>query len=69
VGRRQRYTVEGLAGHLARAVLTVDGYLDAVDPSPGVDEVERGEDDRSELTNVAGYLVAGSATRTRCTAT
>ncbi len=41
------YTVSGLAGHLARAVLTVDWYLDVAEPTR-----ER------ELTTAAGYLVA-----------
>lgn len=39
------YTVEGLAGHLARGVLTVEAYLDQ--PSLGSD---------AELTDAAGYL-------------
>lgn len=39
------YTVAGLAGHLARAVLTLDRYLDG--PAPDV-----------EPTDAAGYVVA-----------
>jgi hypothetical protein len=38
------YTVGGLAGHLARAVLTLDGYLD--EPAPAV-----------EPTDAAGYYL------------
>lgn len=41
----QGYTVGGLAGHLARAVLTVDRYLDGSDP-PG------------QPTSAAGYFAA-----------
>ncbi len=40
------YTISGLAGHLARAVLTVERYLSA--PEPPADR---------EATNAAGYLV------------
>lgn len=39
------YTVAGLAGHLARAVLTVERYLDA--PAPAAD---------SDYTDAAGYF-------------
>lgn len=41
------YTVAGLAGHLGRAVLTVEAYLDR--PAPPAD---------AHLTDAAGYLTA-----------
>jgi hypothetical protein len=41
------YTVAGLAGHLARGVLTVERYLDA--PAPP---------DATEATDAAGYITA-----------
>ncbi len=41
----QGYTVGGLAGHLARAVLTADRYLDSSTPGP-------------VTTDAAGYFVA-----------
>lgn len=41
------YTVAGLAGHLARGVLTVEQYLDA--PAPAVS---------AEATDAAGYIIA-----------
>jgi hypothetical protein len=44
------YAVAGLAGHLARAVLTVETYLDRA--PDGV------EDDAGALTDASGYLVA-----------
>jgi hypothetical protein len=44
------YAVAGLAGHLARAVLTVETYLDRA--PDGV------EDDASALTDASGYLAA-----------
>lgn len=40
------YTVAGLAGHLARGVLTVEKYIDAY------------ADDASEATDAAGYMIA-----------
>jgi uncharacterized protein (TIGR03083 family) len=43
------YRVSGLAGHLARAVLTLDGYLDVSPPTVGRDTV---------TTDAAGYIVA-----------
>lgn len=54
VGRRwqdasalEGYTVAGLAGHLSRAVLTVEPYLDAA-----------GRAEPDELADAAGYFVA-----------
>jgi hypothetical protein len=41
------YTVAGLAGHLARGVLTVEQYVDAPAPPPNV-----------EATDAAGYMTA-----------
>jgi hypothetical protein len=41
------YTVAGLAGHLARGVLTVEQYIDAAAPSDAV-----------EVTDAAGYIIA-----------
>ncbi|MCU1633886.1 MAG: hypothetical protein JWM61_2538 [Micrococcaceae bacterium] len=41
------YTVAGLAGHLARGVLTVEKYLDAPEPST-----------TTEATDAAGYITA-----------
>lgn len=43
------YTVAGLAGHLARAVLTVETYLAPADDGAVADD---------ELTDASGYLVA-----------
>jgi uncharacterized protein (TIGR03083 family) len=43
------YTVGGLTGHLARAVLTLERYLDAPAPDVDIDTV---------LTDAAGYIVA-----------
>ncbi|OUM39436.1 maleylpyruvate isomerase N-terminal domain-containing protein [Arthrobacter sedimenti] len=41
------YTVAGLAGHLARGVLTVEQYMDAPEPS-----------NTTEATDAAGYITA-----------
>ncbi|MHA7278464.1 maleylpyruvate isomerase N-terminal domain-containing protein [Arthrobacter sp. MDT2-2] len=41
------YTVAGLAGHLARGVLTVEKYMDAPEPST-----------TTEATDAAGYITA-----------
>ena len=41
------YTVSGLAGHLARGVLTVERYVEAPAPPPN-----------AEATDAAGYMVA-----------
>jgi hypothetical protein len=43
------YTVAGLAGHLARAVVTVETYLASTDDGPVRDD---------DLTDASGYLVA-----------
>ena len=59
------YSVGGLAGHLARAVLTVERYLDAPPPEDGIARTrtagaqagdDRPPDDR--VTDAPGYLVA-----------
>lgn len=48
------YDVGGLAGHLARAVLTLESYLDAAKPSAEPDG-----------TDAAGYYLSGAPPRRR----
>lgn len=46
------YTVAGLAGHLARAVLVVERYLDAADDGSGAPS------DAADLIDASGYFAA-----------